>query len=110
MKNLRQPRHPLLASFKAMAKQPAEKWWDLEQSTRLDFCAQYLLLPMLKKGQNPTPDMLTQIMPSAVDIERQASMLLQEKPTLFKTIHAMIEQTAALFLLAGSEFEGSSET
>ena len=109
MRNLRQPRHPLLTSFKAMAKQPAKKWMDLEQSTRLDFCAQYLLLPMLKKGQGPTPEMLSQIMPSAVDIERQASALLQEHAALFKNIQALVEQTVALFLVAGSEFESSSE-
>lgn len=105
MKDLRQPRHPLLTSFKAMAKQPAKKWLDLEQNTRLDFCAQYLLLPLLKKGEGPTPEMLEQIMPSAVDIERQASALLQERTTTFKSIQALVEQTVALFLLAGSEFE-----
>lgn len=109
MKDLKKTRHPLLSSFKAMAKQPAEKWKDLEQSTRLDFCAQYLLLPMLKKGQGPTPDMLAQIMPSAVDIERQASALLQEQPQSFKTVQSLVEQTVALFLMAGSAFDTASE-
>lgn len=110
MKDLRKPKHPLLTSFKAMARQPTEKWLELEQSTRLDFCAQYLLLPMLKKGQSPTPEMLAQIMPSAVDIERQASSLLQEQPQSFKSIETLVEQTVALFLLAGSAFDTASET
>lgn len=100
MKDLRQPRHPLLTSFKAMAKQPAEKWWDLEHSTRLDFCAQYLLLPVLKKGKGLTPEMLSQIMPSAIDIERQAGALLQEQPDLFVTIKDVVEQTVSLFMMA----------
>lgn len=88
-----------------MAKQPTQKWWDLEQSTRLDFCAQYLLLPMLKKGRGPTPEILSQIMPSAIDIERQASALLEESPQGFADIQELVEKTVALFLLAGDDLE-----
>lgn len=105
MKDLRKPRHPLLKSFQAMAKQAPDKWLDLEQSTRLDFCAQYLLLPVLKKGRGPSPEMLTQIMPSAIDIERQASALLQEAPQGFSDIQDLVEKTVALFLLAGDDSE-----
>lgn len=105
MRNLRKPRHPLITSFQAMAKQPTQKWWDLEQSTRLDFCAQYLLLPMLKKGRGPTPEMLSQIMPSAIDIERQASALLEEAPQGFADVQELVEKTVALFLLAGDDLE-----
>ncbi len=105
MKNLRKPRHPLLTSFQAMAKQAPSKWWDLEQRTRLDFCAQYLLLPVLKKGRGPTPEMLSQIMPSAIDIERQAGALLEEAPEGFSDIQDLVEKTVALFLLASDDLE-----
>ena len=82
-----------------MAKQPVEKWATLEHSTRLDFCIQYLLLPVLKKGKGFTPEMLEQITPSAVDLERQASALAAEHPEMFAHIQALVEQTTALFLL-----------
>lgn len=101
MKNLRK-KNPLLQQFKDQIQQPVGGWLNLESNTRLELCIQYLLLPLLQKNKPLSPEMLQAMMPAAVDLERQASTLVQETPASFSTIESLLEQVTALFLLPES--------
>lgn len=98
MKNLRK-QNPQLKYFRQNSAQKPERWWDLDVDTRVQLCAQFILLPVLEKKSSLEPELLEQVMPAAVDLERQASTLLQETPNLFVTIRDLLEKTTALFLL-----------
>lgn len=102
MKNLRK-KNPLLAALQDTLQRPATDWPELPLQTRIDCCAQFLLLPVLKKQAGLSVEMHDKIMPVAVDLERQASALLQDQPRLFKTIRDLLDKTTALFLMATEE-------
>jgi hypothetical protein len=102
MKNLRQ-KNPLLVAFRKAVAAPAADWVHLDHNQRIDLCVQFLLLPILEKKQTLTPQLQDAMMPSAVDLERQASALLAEQPQLFTQIRDLLAKTTALFLLPTDE-------
>jgi len=101
MKNLRK-KNPLLQQFKDQSCQPVAQWLTLETAARLDLCIQFLLLPVIQKSKPISPEMMQAMMPAAVDLERQATSLAQETPASFKTIHDLLGQVTALFLMPES--------
>ncbi len=98
MKNLRK-KNPLYQQFKDQTQKPASAWLERDLNARLDLCIQYLLLPVIQKSKPISPEMMQAMMPAAVDLERQASTLAQESPASFKSIHDLLEQVTALFLM-----------
>lgn len=99
MKNLR-IKNPQLNEFRQRTRQAAGSWWDLNLDTRVNLCAQFIFLPVLEKNKTISLEMIDKVMPAAVDLERQASALLEEESSLFITIKDLLEQTAGLFLLS----------
>ena len=101
MKNLRK-KNPLLQQFKDQSRQSVDQWLAMDTPARLDLCIQFLLLPVIQKSKPISQEMMQAMMPAAVDLERQATTLVQETPTNFQTIHDLLGQVTALFLMPES--------
>lgn len=97
MKNLRK-KNPNLDNVKKNLKAPVEDWEKLTQEQRIELSVQFLLLPMLEKNKELTPELKATLMSSAVDIEHQASVLYTQDKTAFVTIQHLLEFTVQLFL------------
>lgn len=98
MKNLRD-KNPLLKAYHQAVRQPVSHWPELELQARIDLCVQFLLLPAIRKDKSLKASVVEAILPSAVDLERQASALYQEQPALFQQIEDLLEKTTGLFLM-----------
>lgn len=98
MKNLRK-KNPQLQALREQLQAPAAQWRELSQAERLSCCVQFLLLPVLEKGQPLTPELVESVTPAATDVMLQAGLLLEQTPQLFQTVRQLIEGTVSLFLL-----------
>lgn len=98
MKNLRK-QHPLLKPFRDKVKQPVSAWSASNANDNIELCAQFILLPLIEANKTITPELITQTMPAAVDLERQASSLLADGTLNFVSIRDLLEKTTSLFLI-----------
>lgn len=102
MKNLRK-QHPLLKPFRQQIQQPVSAWSNSDRQVNIEICTQFILLPLIEANKDITKQLIDQTLPAAVDLERQASAMLDEGMLKFTTIRDLLEKTTSLFLIGDGE-------
>ncbi len=102
MKNLRK-QHPLLKPFRQQIQKPVSEWSQSDRQVNIETCTQFILLPLIEANKELTKELIDQTLPAAVDLERQASMLLEEGLLKFSTIRDLLEKTTSLYLIGDPE-------
>lgn len=96
MRNLRE-KNPAYRALKSELQQQLSVWQKLEEQARVELCARFLLLTEIKNKKDLSPALLAQVMPSAINLERQASLMLQENTNDFVHVEALLQYTKSLF-------------
>ena len=96
MKNLR-VKNPAYRALKAELQQQVPSWTKLEEPARVDLCARFLLLAEIKNKKELSPSLMAGVMPSAINLERQTSLMLQEDTEDFAHLEALLQYTKSLF-------------